>query len=201
MRSYEGLPANVLVMDWLVGKERSVQRRVGAVVVAGTLAMSMTACSGDDEKSKESSPKIDYAGPETPREIAGLCPLTAKQVGKWVGEKVKGKRCTFAAADGVPTIAIVPTIAAETDEFASKRKEFEKAWSNSANIDGVRGDAYVVWSDDELNAIVGYRDNLSGYRMTVTALTPGEVSTDDVPGMAKELIDMVVAKRPKATDN
>ena len=132
--------------------------------------------------------------------MPGDCPLTAKQVGKWIGEKVKAKKCAFVPADGAPRISIVPTAAADADAFAADRKTLEDSWQNSAGIDGVRGDAYVVWSDDELNTVVGYRDNASGYRMTLTALTPEDVAAKDVPAMATELIDLVVAKRPQASE-
>ena len=44
----------------------------------------------------------------------------------------------------------------------------------------VDGEGYVAWSDDELNVIVGYRDNASAYAYTLTAITPELVEADDV---------------------
>jgi hypothetical protein len=180
-------------------------------VTALALLLPLSACGGSDDKkdgddtsgsSTGSSGEISsgtgkVAGPKKPATTAPTCPFSEKQLDEALGlnlKAVKKQDCAFEPPKAQGRISVTRDPAADNKTFAKDVALFEK-WDNFQELDDVDGQAYVAWSDDELNIAIGYLDNAGAYRYQVSAITPKDAGAEDAPDLAEQLIDLTVGSR------
>lgn len=186
------------------------KRSLALSVTALALMFPLAACSSDDgggsgdsdsKSSEQSTGEIssgtgDVAGPKKPDTMPPTCPFTDKQLDKALGLNLKETKtaCIFEQPKGQQRISVTRDIAADNKSYDTEAKTFEK-WDNFQELDDVDGQAYVAWSDDELNIAIGYLDNAGAYRFQVSAITPDDAGADDAVDLAEQLIDLTVTAR------
>ena len=171
----------------------------------------LAACSGDDDKSKDSEKDGDSGetvegigaqpgepgvpGPKKPGEFDPSCPFGEKALNAELGTKFELAKnsCTFTTKKGA-RISLTLDPAAENKSYEKIRKTVEKDADEYAAIE-VPGQAYAAWTEDELNITIGYLDNAGEYRFQVSALKPADAGADSVEDLAESLLALVVAKR------
>lgn len=193
---------------------RSLALSVTALAVLTPLA---AGCSGDDGDSSSSGSSSDssgdssnagatdeitsgtgdVAGGKKPSAMPPTCPFSAKKLDNTFGlelEETKKDSCIFEEPKGQQRISVTRDAAADNDSYAAEMKGYEE-WENFTELDDVDGQAYVAWSDSELNIAIGYLDNGGAYRYQVSAITPDDAGADDAEDLAHQLIELTVSAR------
>ncbi|HWJ80725.1 MAG TPA: hypothetical protein VNS55_00705 [Nocardioides sp.] len=185
-------------------------RSLALSVTALALLFPLTACSGDDggdgggsdsKSSEQSTGEIssgtgEVAGGKKPATTPPTCPFTDKQLDKALGLDLRETKtaCIFEQPKGQQRISVTRDAAADNKSYAKEAKTF-KEWDNFETLDDVDGQAYVAWSDDELNIAIGYLDNAGAYRYQVSAITPDDAGAADAVDLAEQLIELTVSAR------
>lgn len=187
------------------------KRSLALSVTALALMFPLAACSddggdsggGDDNASNAGSTgDIDsgtgkVAGPKKPDTMPPNCPFSAQQLDKALGlnlREAKKADCTFDQPKGQQRISVTRDAAADNKSYAKEAKTYQE-WDNFEELDDVDGQAYVAWSDNELNIAIGYLDNAGAYRYQVSAITPDDAGADDAVDLAEQLVDLTVGSR------
>ncbi|GAA3804308.1 hypothetical protein [Nocardioides panacisoli] len=182
-------------------------RSLALSVTALALLLPLSACGGDDKSddgtsSGDSSGQIDsgtgdVAGPKTPDTRSPDCPFSDQQLSEALDlalKATKGQECSFEQPKKSGRISVTLDAAADNKSYDAESKTYQKM-DNFQELDDVGGQAYVAWTDDELNIAVGYLDNAGAYRYQVSAITPDSAGVDDAVALAEQLIDLTVSSR------
>lgn len=187
-------------------RNRSLALSVAALALLSPLA---AGCSGDDPKGdSDNADSTSSAGVGAepgepgvpgPKDLSALppdCPFTAKDLNELLGARftLQRKVCVFEATKGAKRISITREASADNASFDATRDDQKKSSQNFADLD-VPGQAFVAWTDDELNITVDYLDNAGEYRYQISAIVPDEVGMDGPEELAEKLIELTVSSR------